>query len=66
MTPETSAKLQIWREKALAGTLTQDELRDAIILLREDRVRAAAVSTKSKAKKAPVDADAMLGELEGL
>lgn len=66
MTPETSAKLQLWRQKAIDGTLTKEEMRDAIILLREDRVRAAAVSTKSKVKKAPIDTDALLGELEGL
>lgn len=66
MTSETSAQLQIWRDKALAGTLSQDELRDAIKLLREDRVRAAVTSTKSRAKKAPVDSDAMLGELDNL
>jgi len=66
MTPETSAQLQLWRQKAIEGTLTKEEMRDAIILLREDRVRAAATSTKAKAKKVSIDAEALLGELEGL
>jgi len=69
MTPETASQLQIWRDKALRGELSTDELRQAIMVLREDRERAAAVSAKSKstkAKKAPVDAEALLGELEGL
>jgi len=69
MTPETQAQIGIWREKALAGTLTQEEMRDAIILLRQERVGAAktsAASREKKAAKAPVDADALLNELEGM
>ena len=66
MTPETQARIQIWRQKALAGTLSQEELREAIQILREDRVGASQVSRTSRAKKAPINADDLLGELEGL
>jgi ribosomal protein L12E/L44/L45/RPP1/RPP2 len=69
MTPELQSKVGEWRQKALAGTLTQDEMRDAITFLRSSRVAAAktsAASKERKAAKAPVDADALLNELEGL
>lgn len=65
-TPEVQAKIQIWRERARAGTLTQDEMREAIVVLRQDRVRASAVSATARKRKAPVDAEALLGELDNL
>ena len=69
MNAETQAQISIWRAKALAGTLTHEEMREAITLLRQERVGAAktsAASRERKAAKAPVDADALLNELEGL
>lgn len=65
---EMQAKLGVWREKARAGTLTQDELREAIAALREDRSRAVAagVVSKTRAKKAPVSSEDLLAELDGL
>lgn len=69
MTPELQSKVEEWRQKALVGTLTQDEMREAIIFLRSSRVAAAktsAASKERKAAKAPVDSEALLGELEGL
>lgn len=70
--PEMQAKIQLWRQKAREGTLTQDEMREAIAALRQDRVGAAATSEKSREKKAAgrakanVNSDDLLSELDGL
>lgn len=73
MSPENSAKIQAWRQRAREGTLTQDDLREAIATLREGRVAAAATSSKSRsaaattrAKKLPVNSDDLLSELGDL
>ena len=69
LSPETQAKVQLWRQKAREGTLSQEERREAIQLLRQDRIGAAQISTASRAKKAPkapVNADDLLSELENL
>lgn len=69
LTPEVQARIQLLRVKALDNTITQDELREAIKLLRADRYTVASASAKGKAAKAakaaPVDTDALLNELEG-
>ena len=70
--PEMQAKIQLWRQKAREGTLTQDEMREAIAALRQDRVGAAGVSAASREKKATakakknVNSDDLLNELDGL
>ena len=70
--PEIQAKIQLWRQKARDGTLTQDEMREAIAALRQDRVGASAVSAKSRATKAGakakanVNSDDLLNELDGI
>lgn len=65
---ELSAKIQEWRAKALAGTLTPEESREAINVLRQGRVAAQAASTTSRTKtaaaKAPVDTSALLANLK--
>lgn len=63
---EMQIKLANWRDKARKGELTQDELREAISALREDRSRSvsAGVATKAKAKKAPISSDDLLAELD--
>ena len=70
MSPETLAKLAIWRRKGVEGTLTQDDMREAIQVLRADRVGAQISSDKSRAKKAiakiEVNADDLLNELGDL
>lgn len=69
MSPELQSKISHWRVKAVNGTLTQDEMREAIAALRADRVGAAIASTTSKAGKVkapPPDAGSLLDELEGL
>lgn len=70
MTPEIAAKVQLWRSKVVAGTITEGEMKEAILVLREGRVGASIASEKSRAKKnvkvAVVDADDLLDELKGL
>jgi len=65
--PETQSKIATYRQKALDGTLTLDECRESIKLLREGRetAQAAAKASKSRAKP-PVSADALLNELDSL
>ena len=67
---ETEFKIKEWREKAAAGTLTLEEMKEAIILLRRGRLAAAEAASKSastagkaKAKKQPVDAQSLLDGL---
>lgn len=68
-TPQESTQIQIWRQKVTAGTITKEELKEALAMLAKGRGAAAAVSATSRASKAPkkpVDADALLNELDGL
>lgn len=63
---ELNSKIAGWRQKAVEGTLSIEEMKEAIQALRGGRVSAAISSEKSKAKKAPVvvqSADDLLGEL---
>jgi hypothetical protein len=68
--PQESAEIQNLRQKAMSNTITPQELRRGIELLRQGRVQAAATSAKSKATKAakatPVNSDSLLDELGGL
>lgn len=64
------SNIQIWRQKAAAGTITLEEMREAIAAIRKERVGASEKSDTSRAKrattaakKAPIDSDAMLDEL---
>jgi hypothetical protein len=66
MTPEINAKVAIWRQRAIDGTLTLEEMKEAILVLRGGRVSAAATSESSRRKKAKVEvpsADDLLNEL---
>ncbi len=68
-TPELNAKIAVWRQSALDGTLTQDDLRQAIDALRGERRSASVASDKSRKAKAVREipsADDLLSELEGL
>ena len=61
ISPELQNKLSIWRSKAAAGTITLEEMREAIVALRAGRKGAAAApSTKSKSNRS---ADELLGDL---
>jgi hypothetical protein len=59
-TPETISKIAEWREKARTGTLTRDEMREAIQFLRAEREAIPASAAKGKPA---VNADNLLGEL---
>ena len=63
-------KIQEWRRKSADGSITLDEMREAIAAIRKERVNAQETSTKSRAKKAdakakaqPINSDDLLGEL---
>lgn len=66
ISPEAQAKVQLWRQKAKDNTLTLEEMKEAVIYLRQDRMAAAQTSSASKAKKAPINSDSLLGELDNL
>lgn len=70
MSTVIAANLQLWRQKVRDGTITQDEMREAVAAIRTERLVASKTSDASrerkstaKAKAAPVDSDALLGEL---
>lgn len=59
-----------WRRKAREGALTVEEMRVALEAMRAERKNAGSVSAASKATKrtaaakaAPIDSDALLGDL---
>jgi hypothetical protein len=70
MTPEQQMRFATLRAKARAGELTMEEQREAIAILREDRVGASIASAKSRttkatgAAKAAINSDDLLAELE--
>jgi hypothetical protein len=66
--PELQSKIAIWRAKSADGTITTEELREAIRELRAGRISAgeAARSTRKRAIAEIPSADDMLKELEGL
>jgi len=57
---EVIQRLAAARYKLAQGTLSNEELREALKDLRQHRTTAAEVSAKSRTTKAPVDADALL------
>ena len=68
MSPEVIAKLAILRQKAAEGTLSVDEMKEAVILMRGDRKATASAPASSgtrraKAKAEIKSADEMLDEL---
>ena len=54
-----------WRQKARDGTLTKEEMKEAIIAMREGRISASKAGVKSRTKKEAVDGDALLDDLFG-
>lgn len=69
MSPEMQSKIAVWRAKAEAGTLTEQEMVEAIRALRADRFGAATASDTAKRKRAAAavpDADDLLKELGDL
>lgn len=63
ISPELQAKIAEWRRKVADGTITDEELREAIRHIRQDRVAASATSMKSRTAKAPIDGDSLLNDL---
>ncbi len=62
-----SAKVEIWRQKAIDGTLTIEEAKEAVAAIRQGRVAAAQTSAKAAAKKnVTVNIDDLMGGLESL
>ena len=69
ISPELSAKIAVWRQKSLDGTITIEEQREAVRLMREGRLAAAQASSVSKRTKAKAEvpsADDLLNELDGI
>ena len=69
---DLSTQVQLWRQKAREGTLTQDDMKEALIALRESRRAAGAISATSRATKGEVrtkkaiNSDNLLNELDNL
>lgn len=69
LSPEALNKLAELRQKSILGTITEEELKGAIKLMREDRSSAALrtdAAKRVKARKAIPSADELLDQLEGL
>lgn len=69
---DLSTQVQLWRQKAREGTLTQDDMKEALIALRASRQAAGAVSATSRAAKGEartkkaINSDNLLNELDNL
>jgi hypothetical protein len=66
LTDETRLALAEYRRKQVEGTLSLEDMRHFVQLMRQGRVSAAAQSAASRSKRAAkpeVDSDAMLDEL---
>jgi len=66
---DLQAKIADWRLRAVEGTLTLEEMKEAVVYLRAGRISAASQTATARAKKAKAiipSADEMLGDLEGL
>jgi len=73
MNQQIHERLSLLRQKARDNTITMEEIRESIGLMREGRTQAAKTSATSKArtstakaKKAPIDSNDLLSELDGL
>jgi len=70
--PSILQKLAVWRSRAMEGTLTEDEMREAILVLRQGRLSASVSASEkaksaSKSRKGPAkSADELLSELDNL
>lgn len=69
MTPEQRTRIEQFRQKAIEKTLTIEEMKEAVVLMRETRLTAQAAnasSGKAKPKAPKKSAEDLLSELEGL
>lgn len=66
---ELSQRVSEWRRKALDNTLTQDDMIEAVTLLRAGRMSAAVASQAARGRKAAVaapSAESLLDEMDDL
>lgn len=67
--PELQSRIALWRMKIAEGTITKEEMQQAVAALREGRLSAAASASSTRRAKAkaeiPSAAD-LLGELDAL
>lgn len=66
ISPEMQSRIANWRAKAAAGTITLEEMKEAIVALRESRRTAATQAPASKSAKKGKSADDLLNELGAL
>lgn len=67
--PQLTSKIAEWRSRAAAGTLSIEDMKQAVRDLRGQRTSAATASEqarRTKAKKVIKSSDDLLNELEGL
>ena len=63
---DTALQATEWRAKVLNGTITTEEMREWIKLVRAGRISASQTSARSRERKAPIDTAALLDELDAL
>lgn len=67
MSQVITSQIQLWRQKSRDGTITAEEMREAIAAIRKERHGASEKSetsrTKRVAAKTPVNSGDLLGEL---
>ena len=62
--PNLAAEIEMLRAKSREGTMSLEDMRHAIVILRSGRISAAAQSrTARKGPAAPIDAQALLDDL---
>lgn len=67
VSPEMQQRIATLRQKSRDGTITQDEMREAIVFLRAERLAMPASSaTKSRTAKPSISTTDLLSELDGL
>lgn len=62
--PELESRVQIWRQKCADGTITQEDYKEVVALLRQNRF-SASTSSSPKPKTAAVSAASLLERLKG-
>jgi len=63
---ELIQKMALWRAKQEAGTLSAEELREAMLAMRAHRTGAQAAGAAKRAAKAPVNVEALKDSLRSL
>lgn len=61
-----AVNVDLWKQAAIQGTMSDDDTRAALAHLRQHRHNAAELGKKRKAAAGPVDTQALLSQLEGL